>query len=373
MILRTGRTKPWRGVFFVVYSFSFVFIFIGDLIAERGSMALTPEIIAAHETPLCPVAIPQLILPALLRKLLIFPSQIVSGHYGGFWAIFFLWLVGFLAMGRGWCSWGCFFGGIDEGFSKVLRKPLLGTRRMPGRLRVLPYAVLLIVVVWSFWTLEPKYCSWLCPLKLVTEYPAVDSPVRYLQAIIFITLGMGLLVILPILTKKRTQCGLFCPLGAMQSLMSPLNPYRIRIDPDACKGCRKCEAACPTFSIVTATGAENRPADGISSRAPIPMITRTCTRCGECISVCPEGAIDYALVGVPVYRPAAGGEAPWWKRLSRAPRRILGEIFEARTLFVFTAVAFGATLSGGFVTRTLAGLLGLLVRPILVLFGSGGG
>jgi polyferredoxin len=373
MILRTGRTRPWRSIFFILYAFSFVFIFISDLIAERGSMALTQEIIEANETPLCPVAIPQLILPALLRKLLIFPTQIVSGHYGGFWAIFFLWFVGFIAMGRGWCSWGCFFGGIDEGFSKVLRKPLLNTKKMMPRLRYLPYAVLLVAVVWSFLALEPNYCAWLCPLKLVTEYPAVDNPAAYAQAIIFITLGMGLLVILPILTKKRMQCGLFCPLGAMQSLASPLNPYRVRIDHDACKGCRKCVAACPTFSIV-ATRPQGNPVDSRSSPSgPVPEIDRTCTHCGECMAACPEGAIEYALVGVPTARPFdPDGDRPWWKRLLRIPRRVFLEIFEARTLFVFTAVMFGATLSGDFVTRTLARLIGLFSRPLLSLFGWGG-
>jgi ferredoxin-type protein NapH len=373
MILRTGRTRPWRSIFFIVFAFSFVFIFISDLIAERGSMQLTRDIVEANNTPLCPVAIPQLILPALVRKLLIFPTQIVSGHYGGFWAIFFMWMVGFLAMGRGWCSWGCFFGGIDEGFSKLLRKPLLNTKKMPPRLRYLPYAVLLVVVVWSFLALEPSYCTWLCPLKLVTEYPAVDNPVAYLQAIIFITLGMGLLVILPVLTKKRMQCGLFCPLGALQSLARPLNPYRVRIDHDACDGCRKCEAACPTFSVVT-TKSQRSPANpGASPKRVLTKIDRSCTHCGECIAACPNGAIEYALIGVPRARSFDSDDArPWWKRLLRVPRRVFFEIFEARTLFVLTAVTFGATLSGDFVTRTLAELIGLVVRLISPLFGLGG-
>ena len=102
---------------------------------------------------------------------------------------------------------------------------------------------LALSVAWSFVVLEPVYCDWLCPLKLVTEHHEIDNSVAYLQAIIFITLGMGLLFILPLLTKKRTHCGLFCPLGAMQSLMSPANPYRVRIDPERCRGCRECVAA----------------------------------------------------------------------------------------------------------------------------------
>jgi ferredoxin-type protein NapH len=372
LILRTGRTRPWRNIFFVIYALSFIFVFTSDLIAERGSMALTQDVIDAKETPLCPVAIPQLILPALFRKVLIYPTQIVNGHYGGFWVILSMWFVGLLAMGRGWCSWGCFFGGIDEGFSKLLRKPLLRTRKMPRRLRYLPYAVLLIVVVWSFLTLEPDYCIWLCPMKLVTEYPAVDNIAAYLQAVIFVSLGMGLLVVLPILTKKRTQCGLFCPLGALQSLASPLNPYRVRIDHALCNGCRKCETACPTFSIVTTRPPRPPDAAGSGKRIPIPSITRTCTRCGECLDACPQGAIDYALVGVPAVRSFHSGGS-WWKRLLRLPRRVFFETLEARTLFIFTAVLFGATLSGNFVTKTLAMLIALLSHPVQALLNLGGG
>jgi ferredoxin len=244
---------------------------------------------------------------------------------------------------------------------------------MPRRLRYLPYAVLLVAVVWSFHALEPTYCSWLCPLKLVTEYPAIDSPTAYLQAIIFITLGMGLLVILPVVTKKRTQCGLFCPLGAMQSALSPLNPYRMRIDYDACTGCRKCEAACPTFSIVSELGRSGGIAPGSAPPRPVPRIGRNCTRCGECMAACPEGAIEYALAGVPPARPAASERRrPWWGRLLRFPARAVRELFEARTLFVFTAVTFGATLSGDFVTRALAALIRFIAHAAIALSARGG-
>ncbi|RKY77073.1 hypothetical protein DRQ07_09265, partial [candidate division KSB1 bacterium] len=65
MILKTGKIYKYRALFFSIYAFSFVFTFIMHLIETRGSMALTRDIIAANETPLCPVAIPMLIVPAL--------------------------------------------------------------------------------------------------------------------------------------------------------------------------------------------------------------------------------------------------------------------------------------------------------------------
>ncbi|MCP4545303.1 MAG: 4Fe-4S binding protein [bacterium] len=359
MILRTGKVSRYRSIFFVIYAVSFVIVFISDLISTRGSMALTQDIIEANQTPLCPVAIPQLILPAIFRGLLIFPTQIVNGHYGGFWAILAMWVVGILVLGRGWCSWGCFYGGIDEGFTKILRRPLIPTGNLPPQLRYLPHAVLFLVVVLSFLALEPIYCSWLCPLKLVTEYPAVDTPGAYLQAVIFITLGMGLLIILPLLTGKRTHCALFCPLGAMNSLASPINPYRVRIDAATCVACGRCKGACPTFSITDASLGRHR-------------VESTCTRCGACMDACPRGAISYGLVGITRAadkQPAA--EPSRLKRILGWLPRTVRELLEARTLFVFTAILFGAILSGSFVPQAMQHVY-LLIKggmPLLGLIG----
>lgn len=206
MILRTGKISKYRSIFFTIFAFAFILMFITNLLEERGSMALTAEIIANNETPLCPIAIPMLILPALFKNTLIFPTKLIGGPYGGFFPIFFMWLVSLFTIGRGWCSWGCFYGGIDEGFSNIRKKPIIPTKLLSKWLRIIPFGVLTLIVVWSFFSMSPVYCEWLCPLKLVTEYPEINSFVSYIQAIIFITLGVSLLFILPLLTKKRSQC-----------------------------------------------------------------------------------------------------------------------------------------------------------------------
>ena len=91
-----------------------------------------------------------------------------------------------LALGRGFCAWGCFFGGIEEGFSSFRRKPLI--RRIASRWTLLPWAVLALVVVGSAISLAPFYCEWLCPFKTVTEFPAVTSLRTAVQFGIFISL-----------------------------------------------------------------------------------------------------------------------------------------------------------------------------------------
>jgi polyferredoxin len=349
LIYRTGKVSRYRRLFFVIYAVSFVLVFISRLIEARGSMALTSDVIARREAPLCPVALPQLLLPAVLKGTLIFPTKLVGGPYGGFYPILFLWFVSVVTLGRGWCSWGCFFGGIDDGFAAILKKPSINPAWI-RKWRLFPFAVLMFAVLLAFATMQPVYCTWLCPLKVVTEYGAVTNTVRLVQAVIFVTLGVGLLFLLPLLTKKRAQCGIFCPLGALQSLVGVVSPYRVRIERNKCNGCRICRRSCPALSI------GNEP----SGR---PSIELTCTRCGQCMDTCPQKAIDFAFIGSGCFSEGRsltsrflGDDPSRLKRIALGPLRFLEEMLEARTFFVFTAIFFGATLSGSFVPDALVRL-----------------
>lgn len=324
LILRTGHISRYRSLFFVIFAVSFIFIFIANLLETRGSMALTQEMIDNHETPLCPVAIPMLILPALFKNTLIFPTKLYGGPYGGFFPILFLWIVSVLALGRGWCSWGCFYGGIDEGMSKILKQKPVPTHRISPWLRWLPFIILFVIVVWAFMAMSPVYCEWLCPLKLVTEYVEINSPVTYLQAVIFITLGMGLLFILPALTGKRTHCSFFCPLGALQSLLGVINPFRIRIDTESCIQCGVCIKTCPLTAIREKSLQTGR-------------VGLTCSKCGACVDRCPVNAIRFTLPGKPLINS------------SHLPK-IIGEFVSPLTLFAFIGLLFGGILSGGIVS-----------------------
>jgi len=140
LIYRTGKVSRYRKVFFVIYAVSFVLVFISRLIETRGSMALTSDVITRREAPLCPVALPQLLLPAVLKGTLIFPTRLVGGPYGGFYPILFLWLVAVVTLGRGWCSWACFFGGTDDGSAAILKNRFIDPARIPVRWRRLEFS-----------------------------------------------------------------------------------------------------------------------------------------------------------------------------------------------------------------------------------------
>jgi ferredoxin-type protein NapH len=279
-MLRTGKTHRYRSILFIVMAFMFSFTFILNLIETRGSMSLSAENIIGGEAPFCHLAIPMILIPAALTRTIIFPGS-VAGAYGVV-PMLVLWIGSSLALGRGWCSWACFYGGFDEGFSCLARKASL--KKIDRRWTYLPFAMLLFIVVASAAAFDSVYCAWICPFKTVTEYAAITDFTTGLQAVIFLSLFAGLVVILPILTKKRTQCGLFCPFGAMQSFTNKVNIYDVRIDPDKCTQCGICTRQCPTFSL-----------DESSLQSGKTLIT--CTKCGKCIDDCPRGAIHYHIKG----------------------------------------------------------------------------
>jgi polyferredoxin len=268
----------------VTYAVCFVLTFIPNLLELRGSMAITREEMIQGRTPFCHMVIPTTVIPAALSRTIIFPGSMLEG-FASIGTMLVLWLGVTIALGRGWCSWGCFYGGLDEGFSKIGRRPLL--RKIGRQWTYLPFAILLAIALTSAATLTPTYCGWLCPFKAVTEFEAVTSAKVLVQTVIFVALFVGLVIVLPILTKRRTQCGLFCPMGAFQSLTNKLNIFDVRIDPEKCVQCGRCENLCPTFSISRDSIQKGR-------------TCVTCTKCGRCVDECPRNAISYHIKGTPV-------------------------------------------------------------------------
>ena len=309
LMIRTGETDRWRSILFVTYAVCFVISFVSNLIEARGSMAVSQANMIEGLTPFCHIVIPMTIIPAALTKTIIFPGTII-GAKAAIAGMFVLWIGSSLALGKGFCSWVCFFGGLDEGFSRLFKKARI--KNVNQKWTYLPYAVLLLIVLASAVTLAPFYCQWLCPFKTVTEYPEITSVQTLIQAIIFISLFIALVMVLPALTKRRIQCSLFCPMGAFQSLTNKINVFDVRVDPANCVKCKKCIQTCPTFSINEETIAKGKTAI-------------TCMKCGKCIDACKQGAIFYHIKGTPLE----------------------GRVEIYRRLFIYPAFIFLATMAGG--------------------------
>lgn len=326
MMMRTRETHRWRRIFFIALGFLFPVGFIWGLISLRGSMNIPMEQMIGGETPFCFLAIPMMIIPAALWKTIIFPGSVLpqAGNPSDVASMVGIWFAAALILGKGWCSYGCFFGGIEEGFANIAKKARI--KKINPRWKLGPWAVLAAIVLLSAATLEPTYCMWLCPFKTVTEYAQVRSVETAVQAIIFLSLFVGLVIVLPILTKKRTQCAFFCPFGAFQSLFNKINVFDIRIKRESCVDCVSCHNSCPTLVLDKA----------IVSSGKTPM---SCMKCGACVDVCKKDAAVWHIKGTPV---------------GVTPER-------ARLLYLYAGWGFATMFGGSTIAGALQRLFGLVV------------
>jgi len=353
LILKTGEVSRYRVVFFVTFAVFFIIGFISSMLEIRDSIYLTRELKANLETPFCHIVIPQTLISAITNQTIDFAGKMI-GFGSSIAGMIGLWFLMSLTIGRGWCSWVCFFGGCDEGFSKLGGKKKRWNIDKIKTMRYLPFAVLVTVMLLSFFVIDAFYCVWLCPFKTTTEFAQIVDVKTLIGTFVFLGLFVSLVVVLPILTKKRTQCGLFCPFGAFESFFNKVSIFRVEVDAGKCVGCQKCVAQCPTFSMVEIQ----------DQKTPNPSIT--CARCGKCMDICPKSAINYKILGIPfnknIFTLKENDSTIKHFLKSKA-----NEILDARVFFIATAFLFGAIISSSYLTKGLLRVIHLFTDGTLLL------
>lgn len=322
LIHYTGKTDRFRAVLFIIFALSLSFTLIRNMIEMRNSMSFSQADILECKIPFCHLVIPMMILPAAFTKSIIFPGSIIGG-FANISSMVVLWLVATIVLGRGFCSWGCFYGGWDDAFSRIRKRPVI--KKISELWKWMPFAVLIMVALSAALTLMPTYCAWICPFKAVTEFEQVTSVESAAKAGVFLTLFGGLVVVLPIMTRKRTQCSFLCPLGAVNTLSNKITPFTVKIDRNACNECFKCVDVCPLYALT--------PEDIKSGK-----VSLFCSKCGKCVDACSRKAIHYGIKGIP---------AGTMKNFSR-------------NLFLFVSFLFMAVFSAGSIISTLQNLLKLI-------------
>jgi ferredoxin-type protein NapH len=304
LMMKTGRTDRYRACLFTIIGVGFLLSFFYNIrelqVSASRSMGETPFYLIPFE-----------LFPAAFTRAIIFPVSQREG-FAATSGMTVIGAIASLALGRAWCSWVCFFGGCDERFARFVRKPLLP--EIDRRWRLMPYAVLAVLALLSV----PLHCEWMCPFKEIAGGPEISARPVAVQILLFGAVLIGLITVLSVLTRRRIQCGLLCPSGAIQSLINKLNPFEVRIDRDKCVDCGICVADCPTFSI-----------DEASVKAGRTLFN--CTKCGRCIDLCPRGAIGYHIKGTLLHVQTE----------------------RARVIFLYAAFLFMYTLTNGTVSQAL--------------------
>ncbi|HEB94908.1 MAG TPA: quinol dehydrogenase ferredoxin subunit NapH [Sedimenticola thiotaurini] len=195
-------------------------------------------------------------------------------------------------------------------------------------------AVIGVVIVLVFYLLVGGrvYCSWVCPVNMVTDAASwlrrrfgirggarIDRSTRYwmlamtlvlplatgaivwelfnpvslaFRGIVF-GMGLGWMVLLGVflfdlLVSREGWCGRLCPVGAFYALVGKASLLRVVADKrEQCDDCMDCFAVCPEQKVI-------RPALKGADKGIGPVILAgECTNCGRCIDVCAEDVFRF--------------------------------------------------------------------------------
>ena len=190
------------------------------------------------------------------------------------------------------------------------------------------------LIVFAFYMLVGGrvYCSWVCPVNLVTDAAnwlrnklvikggtqlsrntrywilamsfvlalatgtlawELINPVSMLQrAIIFGSVSAWLVVlaifVFDAFVSQRGWCGHLCPVGAFYSLLAKFSLLRVNASArNKCDDCMECFAICPEPQVITpALRGEEK---NISSM----IMSVNCTNCGRCIDICSKDVFKF--------------------------------------------------------------------------------
>jgi len=182
-----------------------------------------------------------------------------------------------LVGGRVFCSWVCPVNIVtDAAFWLRTKLKLRGGTRFSRNIR---YWVLAMVLVLSAVTGSLAY-------ELV-------NPVSMLHRGLFFGMSLGWFLIagvflFDLFITKRGWCTHICPMGAFYGLVGKVSPLRVRADARAaCDDCAECYTVCPESQILKPV------LKGEKTGVPPVILAGECTNCGRCIDVCAEEVFHF--------------------------------------------------------------------------------
>ncbi|PLX44261.1 MAG: quinol dehydrogenase ferredoxin subunit NapH [Hyphomicrobiales bacterium] len=210
-------------------------------------------------------------------------------------------------------------------------------------------AVLGALIVTVFYALigGRVFCSWVCPMNMVTDFARMlrrrlglkgsakikaDTRLWMLAAVVLTALATGTLAyelvnpvaifhrgilfgfgfgwavvvgifLFDLLVMKDGWCGHICPMGALYSQIGRMSVVRVRADGRAsCDDCMECYEVCPEKQVI--------PPALKSARGEGPVIlSGDCTNCGACIDVCGQEVFSFGLRMPNQVKPGRGKPA----------------------------------------------------------------
>lgn len=178
--------------------------------------------------------------------------------------------------GRAFCSWVCPINLVTDAAALLRRK--IGVenfaKKQPAS-RNIRYWVLGISLIISF-------------VMGATAFEFI-SPISLLHRGIVFGIGFGwaavlIIFLFDLLVLKNGWCGHICPLGGFYSLVGKYSMIRVYHKQENCTECMKCKAVCPEQQVLYMIGKES-----------ISVTSATCTNCARCIEVCDDDALGFSI------------------------------------------------------------------------------
>ncbi len=178
--------------------------------------------------------------------------------------------------GRAFCSWVCPVNMVTD-LANWLRRVFYLDRieRKVWASRNIRYYMLVLALIVSF-------VSGLAAFEII-------SPITILnRGVIFgFGAGAGLLVaifLFDLFVLKNGWCGHICPLGGTHALIGKFNLLRVKHNSDNCTLCMKCKNICPEVPVLHMIG----------KRSEFVSMAE-CTNCGRCVDVCDDDALGFSI------------------------------------------------------------------------------
>ena len=180
--------------------------------------------------------------------------------------------------GRAYCSWVCPVNLITDFAAWVRRKTnhskdnLISTQKI----KKIRYIFLVIMLIVSFIVGAAAF-EFISPIGIFTRSVAFSIGFGWVWLVTIFVFDAFIL--------KNGWCSHICPVGAMYSIIGSKSVIRVYHNKDNCTNCGNCLNICPESQVLAPV--INKKSDFIKGIE--------CTNCGRCIEVCNDNALKYSL------------------------------------------------------------------------------